>query len=67
MVQGKHTVRPGVNFINVLQAPFERKDPESTKKADSMTVFFALLRSARLNTALRMLMKFTPGVHFIIL
>ncbi len=31
----------GVNFINILQAAFTNADPESTKKTDTLTVFFA--------------------------
>jgi len=36
---------PGVNFINILRAAFVRPDPESAKKTDNLTVFFALLGS----------------------
>jgi len=35
---------------------------QKCKKADSLTVFFALLGSARVKAAHRMLMKLTPGV-----
>jgi len=39
----------GVNFINVLWAAFTWADPKSAKKTDSLTVFFVLLGSARVN------------------
>jgi len=51
---------PGVNFINVLQAPFMRLDPESAKNTDGLTVFFALLGSACEKAASRKVMKLTP-------
>ena len=38
---------PGVNFINVLLAAFTHEDPERAKKQLNLTVFFALLGSAR--------------------
>ncbi len=53
----------GVNIINVLPAAFVRTDHESAKKADNLTVFFALLGSAHAKAACKMLMKLTPGVH----
>ncbi len=51
---------PGVNFVNVLQAAFERTNPKSVKKTDNLTVFFALFGSASVK-ARRTLMKLTPG------
>ncbi len=36
----------GVNFINILWAAFTLADPESAKKIDNLTNFFALLGSA---------------------
>ncbi len=51
---------PGVDFINVLLAAFMPPDPNSTKKTDSLIVFFALLGSARVKAAHKMLMKLTP-------
>jgi len=42
---------PGVNCINVLQAAFTHADPESAKKIDNLTVFFALLGSAHAKAA----------------
>ncbi len=35
-----------VNVINVIGAAFTQTDPESAKKTDHLTVFFALLGSA---------------------
>jgi len=57
--------RPGVNFINVLQAAFALTDPNSNKNTDNLTIFFALLGLARLKAACKMLMKLTTGVNFI--
>jgi len=45
----------------VLRAAFMHADPESAKKTDNLTVFFALLGSARAKAARRTLMKLTPG------
>jgi hypothetical protein len=33
---------PGVNSINALHEAFPHTDPESAKKTDNLTVFFAL-------------------------
>jgi len=52
----------GVNFINVLRAAFALADPKSTKKTDNLTDFFALLGSACVKAARRMLLKLTPDV-----
>ena len=52
---------PGVNFTNVLQASFMRADPKSATKLINLTVFFALLGSARLKATRRLLVKLTPG------
>ncbi len=38
-------------------------DPKSVKKADSLTVFFALLESARLKGARKMFVKLTPDTE----
>jgi len=53
----------GVNFINVLPASFARKDPESATKTENLTVFFALLGSAHIKAAHKMLMKLTRGSY----
>jgi len=51
-----------VNFTNILQVAFACADPESAKKkTENVTVFFALLGSAPLKAAHKMLMKLTPG------
>ncbi len=51
---------PGVNFINILQAAFTHRDPESAKETVKRFVFFELLGSASAKKACRMLMKLTP-------
>ena len=50
----------GVNFTNVLRAAFMRADPKSAIKLLNLTVFFALLGSARIKAARRTLVKLTP-------
>jgi hypothetical protein len=47
--------------INVLQAAFICADPESTKRIDNLTVFFALLGSGHVKAALKILVKLTLG------
>ena len=54
-------VRPGVNFNNILWAAFMRADPKSAKKTVKLSSFIALLGSASVKAAFRMLMKLTPG------
>ena len=56
--------RPGVNFTNILQAAFMHADPKSAIKLLNLTVFFALLGSARIKAAHRTLVKMTPTVNF---
>ncbi len=51
----------GVNFINILLVAIGHADPKSAKKTDNLTVFFALLGSAPVRAACRMLMKLAPG------
>ena len=53
--------RPGVNFVNVLQAAFTHADLKSIKKTDNLKSFFTLSGSAWLKAACRTLMKSTPG------
>jgi hypothetical protein len=53
----------GVNFVNVLRAAFACADPESAKKTDNLTSFFALKGSVCVKAAHRMLMKLTPGIR----
>ena len=55
--------RPGVNFINVLQATFTCADPEIAKKTVKSSSCFALLGSSSVKAAHRTLMKLTPGWH----
>jgi hypothetical protein len=38
-----------------------RADPQSAKRLTTLLVFFALLRSARVKAARRMLVKLKPG------
>ena len=54
----RHT-KPCVNFTNILQAAFTRI-PQKCKKAVKLSSFIALLGSARLKAACRMLVKLTP-------
>jgi len=49
------------NFINILQADFGLRDPESAKKTYNLTVFFALLGSACVKAAHKRLVKLTPA------
>jgi len=53
--------RVGVDFINILRAAFTPVDPESAKKTDILTIFFALLGSVRAKTWSKTLMKLTLG------
>ncbi len=41
-------------------------DPKSAKKTDNLTIFFALLGSARVKAAQRTLMKLIPGIQLFI-
>jgi len=52
---------PGVSSINVLRAAFMLASPESAKKTVKLSVFFALLGSARVKAVHRTLAKSTPG------
>ena len=45
----------------VLQAAFTRADPKSEKKTAQVSSFFALLGSAHVKAACRMLVKSTQG------
>jgi len=45
-----------VDFINVLRVAFAHTDPESAKKTDTLSVFFALLGSTGIKAACRTLM-----------
>ena len=53
----------GVNFINVLTSYFYARRSQKRKKLLNLTVFFALLGSARVKAACRMMVKLTPGVN----
>ena len=58
---------PGVNFINVLRADFTLTDPKIAKRSSARRsqkrkkLLFALLGSASVKAARRMLVKLTPG------
>jgi len=54
---------PGFNFINVLQAAFMYADSKRAKIQSSCQSFFALLESACIKSAHKMLVKLTPGVQ----
>ena len=54
---------PGVNFTNILQAAFMHEDPKRAKKTIKLSSFYAILGSARVRAACRMLVKLTPGVR----
>jgi len=54
----------GVNIINILWAEFTCTDHKSAKKTDSLTVFFALMGSAHIKAAHRMLINLTPWINF---
>jgi len=54
-------LKSGVNFINILRSAFTGVDPKSAKKTVKLAIFFALLGSAFVKAACRMLMKLTPG------
>ncbi len=49
---------PGVNFINILQAPLKRADPKSIKRQTTWLSFFA-----HLGSACKTLMKLTQGYN----
>ena len=51
----------GVNFTNVQPAPFTRADPKSAIKLLNLTYFLALLGSASVIVARKMLLKLTIG------
>ena len=56
---------PGVNFTNILHAAFTYADLKSTKNTVKLTVFYALLGSACVKAARKMLVKLTPGANAI--
>jgi len=57
--------RPGVDFINILRAVFMFEDPKSEIKTVKLSIFLALLGSALVKAAHRMLMKLTPGLNIL--
>ena len=50
-----------VNFTNILQSAFTHADPKKCKKTVRLSSFFALLGSACVKAACRMLVKLTQG------
>jgi hypothetical protein len=57
--------RPGVNFINVLQAAFAHIDPKSIKRHWGFDWILTLLGSTCVKAVHRRLMKLMAGVNFI--
>ena len=55
-------VHPGVNFINMFTRSFYARRSQKCKKLLDLSVFFALLGSARVKDARKMLVKLTSGV-----
>ena len=53
----------GVNFINVITRSFYAHRSQKRKKMLDLTVFFALLGSACVKAACKMLVKLTPDLH----
>ena len=56
---------PGVNFINVFTCCVYAQRSQKRKKLLELTVFFALLGSARVNAARKMLVKLTQAGPFV--
>jgi len=55
----------GVNFTNIIRAALMLADPKSAKKLLDLMIFFALLVSAQIKAAHKMLMKLTPEIEII--
>jgi len=55
----------GLNFINVLCTALMRADPKSIKKTVKLSIFFKLSGSTGIKAARKMLLKLTPGLHFL--
>ena len=51
---------PAVNFINVFKHSFYTRRSQKRKKLLELIIFFALLRSAHVKVACKMLVKLTP-------
>jgi len=47
-----------------LHTAFKSADPKNAEKSNALTVFFPLLRSGRVKTLHKMLVKSTPGWEF---
>jgi hypothetical protein len=56
--------KSGVNYIDILHAAFTCAALKSQKKTDNLIVFYALLGSACLKAAGKMLVKLTKGIEF---
>jgi len=63
MMQFEVAKQPGANFINVLQAAFQRTDPKNAKKTVKLSVFYTILGSALPKDARRTLMKVTQRLQ----
>ena len=57
----------GVNFINVFTPSFNTSRSQKRKKLLDLTVLFALLGSAIVKDARKMLVKLTPGLPVLVL
>jgi hypothetical protein len=55
-----------VNFTNILREDFTRADPKSAKNTYKLSVFFALLGSACVKAALKMLVTLTPDLNSLV-
>ncbi len=53
--------RHGVDFTKIKCTAFARTDPKSAKNAVKLSVFFALLGSARIKAACKMLVQSIPS------
>ena len=56
----KSLVAPGVNFTNILCAAFTHADPKSAKKTSQLKQLFALLGSAGIKAACKLVDEIDP-------
>jgi len=62
MLSGSAHTKADHRTTNILRLAFTRADPKSAIKTDNLTIFFALLGSARVKDERKMLAKLTPIV-----
>ncbi len=60
-----YSLKPRVNFTNILWEVFTHEDHKRAKKTGGLTVYFALLESALIKACIKMLGKSSPVVIFI--